>query len=383
MTAAVAKYAILLTVLVSTTGLLVGAARHADREFSAEALAALRPAPESRMRHVRAAVAAMTLEEKIGQMMMVSIPAPALSDGTAAWLASHHVGGVILLGKNVRDRAQTMTLTRDLQARGRAASAPPLLVGVDQEGGIVSRFRFLEEMRPQRELHNADAAYAAAAHRGAELRALGVNVNFSPVLDVAASPDDFIAHRAFRGDAAAVAARGSAMIRGYHDAGIIAVPKHFPGHGGTRTDSHRTLPVVTRQGAAWDAHLLPFREAIAAGARIIMTGHLLIPARDPKYPASISRVFGRMLREDMGYAGVVMTDDLAMGAVGSAYALPDAAVAAAAAGADIILAVDVSGQYDGIYAALLAAAERGDLKTADINASVMRILALKESFSIR
>ncbi|OHA03047.1 MAG: hypothetical protein A3C92_00565 [Candidatus Sungbacteria bacterium RIFCSPHIGHO2_02_FULL_53_17] len=376
----IARYGTLAACLFGAAFFLSGAVRHAEREFSANALTYASPVTDIRPLRLRHTIAAMSLEEKIGQMMMVSIPAPTLPDKIAAWLSGHHIGGVVLLGKNVQNRAQIETLIRDMQVRGRTQRMPPFFIAVDQEGGAISRFRFLEEMRPQNALKDTDMAYTAAKRRGEELRKLGVNVNFSPVVDVAESTNNFIRDRAFGGDAAQVAALGSAMIRGYQDADVIAVPKHFPGHGGTIVDSHRRLPTITRDQAAWDEHLLPFREASAARAGMMMTAHVLAPAIDPENPASISPAFGRILREDIGYSGIVITDDLAMGAISRSYGIPDAAVRAASAGADILLAVEALEQYDGIYQALLAAVRRGDIGAVRIDASVMRILALKEAF---
>lgn len=380
MTARLAGYGVLAACLAGIAFLLTGAARHAGSEFSDEALASSRPAYATSSLHLRRTVAAMSLEQKIGQMMMVSIPAAELSDETAAWLASHHIGGIILLGKNVRDRAQTISLIHDVQDRGRAADAPALFIAADQEGGAISRFRFLDEMRSQQSLGDGEAAYAAAKRRGKELKALGVNVNFSPVMDIALSADDFIADRTFRGDASTVASLGASMIRGYRDAGVIAVPKHFPGHGETIVDSHRTLPTVARNVPEQDPHLLPFREAIATGARMLMTGHIFSPKTDPEYPASISRIFSRMLREDLGYGGVVITDDLAMGAIRGTHTPPDAAVRAATAGADILLVVDAPQMYNKVYDALLSAARESVLDVSAIDTSVMRILTLKKAF---
>lgn len=329
---------------------------------------------------LRKKIATMSTDEKIGQIMMVAIPDATLSDATAAWLRDHHIGGIILLGQNILTEEQTKILIRDLQGRARNPSDPPLFIAVDQEGGAVSRFLFLKELTGQREIIDSTRATAVAAARGAELHALGVNINFSPVLDVASSSADFIYSRAFRGDAVQVAALGTAMIRGYEKSGIIAVAKHFPGHGGTAIDSHKNLPTVSRNASRARDALLPFRSAVKENAPIVMMGHIKVPEIDDKYPASLSPAAINILRSDLGFRGIVITDDLGMGAITKQYALSDAIVQSVRAGADIALVVRNFRDYDTMYEALKNAAGNRDISEAHLNQSVARILLLKQKF---
>jgi len=184
--------------------LLLGAISRAADEFDAAASAAA--SSSAVLPHARIAkkIAAMPLGEKIGQMLMVAIPDAVLSVQSADWLRTHHIGGVILLGQNIRSREQTETLIRDLRDKARDSSDPPLLIAADQEGGAISRFRFLEELTAQKDIVAPQQAFDIGVRRARELRALGVNVNFSPVLDVASSSKDFIYSRAYRGNAEVV-----------------------------------------------------------------------------------------------------------------------------------------------------------------------------------
>lgn len=325
-------------------------------------------------------IAAMSLEEKIGQMLMVAIPDAVLSPQTADWLRSHYIGGVILLGPNVKGRTQVAQLIRDLQDNARASTDPLLFIAADQEGGAVSRFLFLDVLIAQREIGNKEQAFETGRRRGIELKALGISINFSPVMDVASSSADFIFSRAFHGDAARVAELGTAMIQGYQEAGMIAVAKHFPGHGGTAIDSHKDLPTVSHNVSTMAAALLPFRAAVAAGVPIVMAGHIRISQIDPAYPASLSPAAIHILRSDMGFNGVIITDDLGMGAITRSYSLSDAAVQSVRAGADSVLVVRTIADYNKIYAALLDAVRRGDISEPQINQSVNRIRSLKEKY---
>ena len=328
---------------------------------------------------VKRQITAMSTEEKIGQMMMVSIPGTTLTTATAAWLKEHHIGGVVLLASNVITATQTRTLIHDLQTQARLPSDPFLFIAVDQEGGIVSRFPFLAQLTEQKDIKDKDEAERVAYERGKELRDLGVNINFSPVLDIPQSSKDFIANRSFSGDAKTVASKGNGMLQGYAQAGIIATPKHFPGHGGTLIDSHKNLPILNDQIQSWQDRTLPFREAIAQGAALIMVGHLLASSVDAEYPATLSsRIMTDILRKDMGYLGVIITDDLAMGAITQSHTLPDAALRATNAGADILLMMQHTPAHTTVFDALIHAIDTGGISPQQLNQHLIRILLLKK-----
>ncbi len=271
-------------------------------------------------------------------------------------------------------------MIRDLQEKARDPTEPPFFIAADQEGNPVSRFLFLTALTGQRAIGDEARAFAIAQKRGEELRGLGVNINFAPVLDVASSSADFIFKRAFQGDAAHIAALGAAMVRGYEEAGIIAVAKHFPGHGGTSVDSHKNLPIVSRNADASASALLPFRAAVKDNVPMVMAGHIKVPEIDALYPASLSSPAIAMVRSGLGFHGVIITDDMGMGAIRRSYPLPDASVRAVEAGADIVLVVRSFQDYDTIYQAFKVAIVGGAISEKRINQSVGRILSLKEKY---
>lgn len=349
-------------------------------ELAADGAASAAPSASPAARAMRRKIAAMPLDEKIGQMLMVAIPDAVLSAHTAEWLRGRHIGGVILLGHNIRTEGQTARLIRDLQEKARGPGNPPLFISADQEGGAVSRFLFLKELTAQKDIVTQDQALDMAEARAEELRALGINVNFSPVLDVAESPKDFIAPRAFSGSSEKVAELATAMIRGYENGGVIAAAKHFPGHGGTPADSHKDLPTVSRNADAAASALLPFREAIKEHVPMVMVGHIKVPEIDHEYPASLSPATINILRSSFGFNGIIITDNLGMGAITRSYSLPDAAVQSIKAGADIALAVRAIADYNKVQDALMSAVRSGDISEISINQSVSRIISLKDRY---
>ena len=326
----------------------------------------------------------MTKREKIGQMLLLGWQTDAQADALVTELAA---GGVILMGRNIGTAAETSARIARLQALARDAGLPPLLVAVDQEGGRVQRLgppRY--PRRPsQREIGAAPdpvaAARAAARDIGAELKVLGFCWDFAPVLDVDSNPQNpVIGDRAYSADPNIVAALGAAAVLGFQsDAGILACGKHFPGHGDTDLDSHFALPTIARPRAALDVvELVPFRAAIRAGLAAVMTAHILFPALDPDLPATLSpAILTGLLRRELGFDGLVVTDDLEMRGVAARWGAPEAAVLAVLAGADILLCCHEWETQRAIQAALLLALETGRLTEARLDQSLARIAAAK------
>lgn len=249
--------------------------------------------------------------------------------------------GVILFGRNVESPAQVAALTADLKR----TAAGSLLVAVDQEGGAVRRLRAGFSQVPSMRLVGAmrDAALAHRVGRllGRELRAVGIDLDLAPVLDVDTNPDNpVIGARSFSSDPAWVSALGVALGRGLEWEGVGACAKHFPGHGDTLVDSHRGLPRLGHALPRLEAvELLPFRAWIQAGFGAIMTAHILFEAIDRERPATLSKaVISGLLRERLGYQGAVLTDDLEMRAIADHVGRGPAAVLAIEAGADVVLA---------------------------------------------
>ncbi len=290
----------------------------------------------------------MALEMALGPLM-IGIRGPRLEAEEREWLLHPKVGGVVLFERNLEDPPQLAALVAEIHALRR----PPLLVAVDQEGGRVQRFRkgfvALPPPRALGRLH--DRAGPEAARRAAELiawlgaaelRAVGVDLNLAPVLDLDAPPgrrgNPVLAGRAFHHQPEVVAELGLAWQRGVAHAGMAAVAKHFPGHGGVLEDTHHREARDPRTlQALWDRDLLPFRSLIRAGLGAVMMGHVAFPGLDEVPAGRSARWIGEVLRARLGFEGAVLSDDLGMAGAGEGD-LVDRARAALAAGCDLLLA---------------------------------------------
>ncbi|WP_121162704.1 glycoside hydrolase family 3 protein [Micromonospora pisi] len=259
-------------------------------------------------------------------------------DWVRRWLGEG-LGGVALFARNVRDTAQVSALTAALRAE-----RPDVLVAIDEEAGDVTRFESRTgSSRPGNlalgAIDDPELTERVARDLGAELAAAGITLNYAPVADVNSNPDNpVIGVRAFGADSALVARQTAAWVRGLQAAGVAACAKHFPGHGDTSVDSHIDVPRIDSTRDQLElAELPPFRAAIDAGVQAIMTGHLLVPAIDDEWPATLSRrVLNGLLREELGFQGVVITDGIEMRAVADRYGLEAVAVRALASGVDAI-----------------------------------------------
>ncbi|KAF0812953.1 Beta-hexosaminidase [Andreprevotia sp. IGB-42] len=332
------------------------------------------------------AVAALTLAQKAGQLLMAGFDGLTANAHIERLIRERQLGGVILFRRNVASPAQVSRLCRQLQQINAEVSDIPLLIGIDQEGGMVMRIE--DGMTPL----PSPLAFQAAGNMAdcreltricnAELAALGININFAPSFDVNNNPHNpVIGVRAYGEDVATVCDYAGAALAGIHDAGLAATAKHFPGHGDTDSDSHLGMPRVPHDRARLDAvELAPFRAAIAAGVDAVMSAHVAFPAvePDPDTPATMSRaVLTGLLRDEMGFAGVVFTDCLEMDAVAKSRGAVAGAVAAFAAGADVLLISHTEARQHGFLDALAAGLADGSIDEAAVDAAVARILALK------
>ncbi|MCI3918835.1 beta-N-acetylhexosaminidase [Paenibacillus sp. TRM 82003] len=335
-------------------------------------------------------LACMSLEEKIGQLLLCGFPGTTLDEEMRELIAEGRIGGVILFARNVATNEQVAALTESLQSTAADAGVLPLLVSIDQEGGMVARLTDSVALMPGNMAIGAagsiDAAQEAARISGKELRSLGINLNYAPVLDVnnnAANP--VIGVRSFGETPEQVAAFGAAAIRGYREANVASTAKHFPGHGDTSVDSHLDLPVVGHDRERLEqVELPPFRRAIAEGVDAIMTAHIHFPAFEADgLPATLSpSVLTGLLREELGFDGIIMTDCLEMEAIAKYYGTVEASVTAVEAGADIVLISHRHELQRGAIDAISAAVRRGRLSEARIDASVKRVLRLKAALGL-
>lgn len=325
----------------------------------------------------------MTLEDKVGQMLMVGFWGEEPDYYINKMIDERNVGGVVLLNYNLKNEQQTIELIDSLQSRTLATElAVPLLVSTDQEGGDVSRVNFLDaENTPQSEIDSSEEAYSIAKKRAIELKDLGIYINYSPILERITNSDSFLYERTFRADLDQIGELGAKMVAGYSDPGVISVPKHFPGHTNDSSDSHDELPKSNLKEEELRKRITPFQEVIdEAEPEAIMMGHILFPKINSD-PASLSRYFvEKMLREDLGFQGIVITDDMEMGSILNNYSVGESAIKAVKAGNDILLYSSTPEKQVEAYKAIIEAVNNGEIEIKNINSSVLRILKLKKKF---
>lgn len=326
----------------------------------------------------------LTSREKIGQLFMIGFLGTSVTPELAAFLKEYKPGGVILFSRNLESIDQIVQLTNDLQ---HCSPKSPLLIAIDQEGGRVSRLPKGFTIFPPCELigrcRSGELAYAAAATIAKELKAVGINMNMAPVLDVNSNPDNpVIGDRAFGSSPDRVIEMGLVTAAGLQDSKVVACGKHFPGHGDTNADSHKELPVVDASRERLEAvELPPFRRATAAGIATLMTAHVLYKAMDDRLPATLSpEIITHLLRDEMRYDGVVITDDLEMHAIVDHYGPGDAAVGAVLAGCDMLLICKERDREIAAFEAVEKAVASGDIDTARLDLSVARIQRVKQRY---
>ena len=307
--------------------------------------------------------------------------------GPVAALLARGLAGVALFARNLGDRPQVTALCRAV--RDAAAGLPPPLIAIDQEGGRVQRLRRLSPLLPPMREVGAEgpgAVRAAGRTLGLDLRSLGINCDFAPVLDVDSNPrNPIIGDRAFSSDPAVVAACGVALIEGLEGEGVLACGKHFPGHGDASADSHLELPVLDVDAETMARReFVPFAAAVRAGLRLVMTAHCLFPALDPDHPATLSRtVLQGWLRGRAGFDGCVVTDDLGMKAISERYAPDEVLTRGLDAGIELFLHCGAAGEGMDLAARLQRHVAAGEVAPARIAESAARVGALRDWLATR
>jgi len=326
----------------------------------------------------------LTPEQIAGQRLMVGFDGLTLSNDVKYLIDSLKVGGLILFKQNVSSPEQVAELCADAQTYARACGQPPLLIAIDQEGGQVARlgppFTQFPGNPSMKNVSDADD-FAKTCVR--ELSGVGINMNMAPVLDVAPEGmESIMASRVFNGGPDQVSEMGVRVIEGLQRGGIMAVAKHFPGIGRTTLDSHLDLPTLSVDKADLDAtDLVPFRAAVACGVAGIMLSHIRYSAVDSEWPASISpKIVAAWLREELGYDGVVMTDDLDMGAVSKHFDIKTATRQVMAADVDIALICHRSPNMEAAFEEMLHFFAESKEMIDRAHRSVERIIKLKNKY---
>ncbi len=339
----------------------------------------------------------MNLEQKIGQLLMTYFEGEEINEHAQRLICEMHVGGIIYYERAniLRDPVSVQRLSNDLQNFSGKQIDIPLFIAVDQEGGVVAQLKNGFTISPGNEAlgrtHQPSLAYAAAKVTGSELKAVGINLNFSPVIDVNSNPKNpVIGTRSFSHDPKVVTRFGRQAIKGYLDSGIIPCCKHFPGHGDTHIDSHSSLPVVNKSFSdLCEEELYPFLQLFEA-TPMIMTAHVLYPSLDSTNCATLSKsCLKDLLRDKWGYKGILITDSLTMKGVAKGSGdIVEVAICAFEAGNDILLIGDWFPHNPkmiephvktclSVYKGLLEAVRGGRITEERVDQSVQRILNLK------
>lgn len=329
----------------------------------------------------------LSLEEKVGQMIFAGIKGTVITNETKKIISTHQVGGIILFKDNLKNADQSVSLLNSIKEEN-IKNKVPLFLGVDEEGGRVARLPDLTKLPTSEYLgkqNDAALSYNIGKLLGKELSAFGFNLDFAPVLDINSNPDNpIIGDRSFGTDAEIVSKLGLQLMKGIQSEQVISVVKHFPGHGDTAVDSHKELPIIQKSLADLHAlELIPFTRAIEQGVEVIMMGHILLPKIDSTYPASISKVIiTDVLREQLDYEGVIITDDMTMKAILNNFEISEAAVSAVKAGNDIVLVAHDYANVKKVKEAILQAIEAGEITEQRIDESVKRVLAIKKKYNL-
>ncbi len=355
-----------------------------------------KPLTQEQVDRVNEILKDMTLEEKVGQVIIAYFTGPEFADRLVAELCELPLGGIILYTSsgNIGSPAQVAALTKTIQKGVIDSGVLPLFISIDQEGGSVVRLTEGVTVFPGNmamgATGNTELAGQSAAVTARELRLVGINFNFAPVVDVNNNPDNpVIGLRSFGSDPEAVARLGVAMVKPYLKEGVLATAKHFPGHGDTDVDSHYGLPFIPYDlDRLKNIELKPFQSMIKEGVPAVMMAHILVPGLTGNngLPVSLSAQAVDYLRDKMGFEGLVITDSMSMGAITGHWGLGEAAVMAFQAGVDLVLFGPWTGVQPGdrkvIYNSLLQAVEDGTITEGRLDQSVRRILAAKLKYRI-
>jgi beta-N-acetylhexosaminidase len=327
------------------------------------------------------------LQTLVGQLFVVGFNGYSVPNDFKKFIQDYNVGGTIYFKRNVQSPAQLAELSNEIQFSCRAKDAPPLFISIDHEGGKINRLVKPFTKFPGNDylgdLGSPKIGFEFGMVLGKELGAVGVNVNYAPVIDVNSNQENpVIRNRAFSSDPELCGRLGSAVCRGLQKMGIMAVAKHFPGHGDTKEDSHFTLPRVSKTLEELERlELIPFRRVIRSRVEAIMTAHILNDAIDPELPATLSLKTINILRTQMRFSRVIFADDLEMKAVTEHYNAEQAAVLAVSAGCDCLIYKGEAGIPMAAIEAIVKAIEKKIIPIERIEQSNARIAQAKKLYA--
>lgn len=343
---------------------------------------------KSQRDEVKELIESMSINEKIGQLMIVGFNGTSVDENLNDLVKNSYIGGVILFKDNVESLDGVTELINNIKLLN-IENKIPLFISVDEEGGVVSRtpneFLKLPSSLSIGAYNNENMSYKVGEIIAQELKLMGYNMDYAPVLDVLSNPNNtVIGSRAFGRDVDTVSNLGVSVMKGISENNVISVVKHFPGHGDTSVDSHYGLPLVEKSlEELKELEFIPFQWAINNGADVIMVSHILLQSIDSENPATMSKkIISNILRNEMNFDGVVISDDMTMAAIMDNYDIGEASVKAINAGVDIIL---VCHGYDNemqVLNSISEAVNSGEITEERLNESVYRILSLKNKYNL-
>ncbi len=343
---------------------------------------------EEEIDQIQEIVDSMTLEEKIGQLFVFGIDGLEIDEHTVNLIDNHKIGGFIFFKNNLYTLDQIVGLLNSLKERNRE-NPLPLFLALDEEGGQVSRlsgfFPRLPNASKIGSINEEDISYQFGKLLGERLKELGFNMDFAPVLDINSNPNNpVIGNRAFGSTKEVVIDNGIKVMKGIKSGNVISIVKHFPGHGGTGPDSHIDLPIISKTLEELKAlELVPFEKAIEEEVDGIMVAHILFPELDEEYPATMSQnIINGLLRQELSYDGIVISDDMTMGAIMENYTVEEGVVRFLKAGGDIVL---VCHGYENQLKVLNKVKEEiltGKISLEELNEKVYRIIKLKMKYNL-
>jgi beta-N-acetylhexosaminidase len=328
------------------------------------------------------------INRKIGQLFMIGMPGLSLDEDTKRLIGDYNPGGIIFFSRNISDPLQMARLCRDLQKTSIKYHGIPLFLAIDQEGGRVARLKDPFTVFPGNEAIGMDEKSVERAREfgsvtAKEMRIVGLNMNLAPVVDVRTDkPEKHLKGRIFGEDHKDVALLGETVVKALQEKGVMAVAKHFPGLGRARIDPHLNLPKIDLDASRIsEIDIAPFEAAIKAGVSGVMTSHAIYSALDPKYPATLSSIILKgILRDKLGFNGLIITDDLEMGAIRKKWGVSKGAISSFRAGADILLICKNQKNFLEGLALIRGKLLREQVLTERLSQSLERIMAVKSKF---
>lgn len=344
---------------------------------------------ENKIDKIEEMIKNMTIEEKIGQLIIVGKEGLEINEDDIYQMEVNKVGGFIFFSRNIDNESQVLNMLNGLKENN-SSNKIPLFLSIDEEGGRVSRlskiYKKLPTPKKLGEVNNKELSIEYGKILGLSLKELGFNLDFAPVLDINSNPKNpVIGDRSFGNTAHKVINNGLSVMEGIHSQGIISSVKHFPGHGDTSVDSHLDLPRIDKSLDELESlELVPFREAINKNADMIMVAHILFSQLDAYYPASMSAdIINGLLRNKLNYNGVIVSDDMTMGAITKNYSIEEGAIKFLKGGGDIILVCHGRDNPSIVIDAIKKGIDEGEISIDEIDRKLYRILSLKDKYNLK